>query len=1157
MPNNAPIQPGLIILHGNQLELLRDAVFEWLQQNPLNPLEPETFLVQSNGVAEWIKIAIAEQTQVCAATKVELPGRFLWGVYRAMLGRDQIPRSAALDLAPLVWRLMRLLPTLLAAPDFAPLRFFLADGAAERRLQLAQKVAGLFDLYQLYRADWLDDWAAGLNQLRAADNTVIALNDEQRWQAQLWRAILDDLPIEQREMGRLSTHQRFMSACLAGQESAAPLPRRVVLFGMSSLPRQTLEALSALSQRCQVIIAVPNPCQFYWGDLIEGRQLFKAHYKRQTLKNGVDLSQFALEELHLHAHPLLANWGRQGRDFVRMLDEFDQTQAQLERFGALRIDLFSEGNGAHLLGHIQAAIRDMLPVTEHAPIAIDAQDTSISFHICHSPQREVEVLHDRLLTLFADSQKAISNSNVGAPLKPRDVVVMVPDIDVFLPAIRAVFGQYNRFDARYIPFDIGDVKNRSINPILVALDWLLRLPQQRCQQSEVRDLMDVPALAHRFGFSADDVPLLSRWITDSGVRWGLDSAHRRGLGLGQTGEQNSWLFGVQRMLLGYASGANSHLGNIESYGEVAGLDAALAGSLAQLIEALIQWRGVLASAVTPAEWGERARQLLATFFDASNEADQLMLARIEQSLETWLSSCADAQFNEPIPLGVMREAWLGLMDVQTLNHRFVSGGVTFCTLMPMRAIPFKVVCLLGMNEGDFPRRTSQVDFDLLTLPNMARAGDRSRRDDDRYLMLEALLSARDKFIVSWVGRNIRDNSEQPPSVLVAQLQDYLKTAWQVDVKKLTTEHALQPFSRRYFEQNGLVTYAKEWRAAHDNQNDFLSDDDAQTSYKFELEDDFQLKIADLARFMKQPVKAFFRDRLNVIFSDNQTLSDDEEPFDINGLDYYFLAKTVLQSDDEPEPFEQIKSRMVQKVAQLARCGQLPMGLMGQQWQQQLIDELMPVRAAWLNLCAFYAKTEQKLPIHIQSPYVQLHDWQAPIWQDAEEQKVWLELSAGNVLDKKSATIRIDKMIEGWIRQLTAAAMQQNITGYLVARDAVVTFLPIDYEQALPELMTLLEYWRKGHDFPLPTACKTAIAMLQQKDAAKVFDGDGFYGAAEGDDPCIQRLWQSFDDLVAEPEWHQVAQALYQPLIDYVAQYIQFSPLILNTDASTETLAEQA
>ncbi len=369
----------------------------------------------------------------------------------------------------------------------------------------------------------------------------------------------------------------------------------MVLFGVSALPYQTLQALAALARHTQVVLAVPNPCQFYWGDIIDGRDLLRAENKRQRQRNGTDLAQIPLEALHAHSHPLLASWGRQGRDFIRMLDEFDEHAQAEGRDDSLRIDLFGEETGETLLQQVQVAIRELRPLAEHEQTPPDAGDRSIEFHVAHSVQREVEVLHDQLLAMFAHSAET--------GLRPRDVVVMVPDIDTFTAAIHAVFGQYRRNDERFIPFEIGDVKDRSVNPLLVALEWLLQLPQQRCRQSEVRDLLDVPALAARFGLQPDDLATLGAWIEGAGVRWGLDQAHRAGLGLGAAGEQNAWIFGVRRMLLGYASGSGASFGGIEPYAEVGGLDAALAGSLAQLVEALLHWRSVLASALHASRMG--------------------------------------------------------------------------------------------------------------------------------------------------------------------------------------------------------------------------------------------------------------------------------------------------------------------------------------------------------------------------------------------------------------------------------------------------------------------------------------------------------------------------------------------------------------------------
>jgi exodeoxyribonuclease V gamma subunit len=1124
---SSTITPGLLILHGNQMEMLRAAVFDWLRGHPLGPLEQETILVQSNGFAEWLKIALAEELGVCAATRVALPARFLWEAYRAMLGRERVPNRSPFDRDPLTWRLMRLLPTLLNEPVFAPLTHFLGDGCPERRLQLAERLADLFDQYQVYRADWLTDWEIGRDQLRRAGGEPLPLGPDQRWQARLWRAVHESVPPMQRGSGRAAIHEVFVAKILSGEPPSGRLPRRVVLFGMSALPYQTLQAIAALSRHTQVLLAVPNPCQFYWGDIIEGRELLKAAHKRQPAREGVDLATLPIEELHAHSHPLLASWGRQGRDFVRMLDEFDNEAGRPETDGIakLRVDLFSDGDGETLLQQVQAAVRDLRPLSEHPHLPPPREDRSIEFHVTHSTQREVEVLHDQLLSWFERDPS----------LRPRDIVVMVPDIDTFSAAIHAVFDQHKRGDPRHIPFEIGDTRDRSVNPLLVALEWLLRLPQQRCRQSEIRDLLDVPAVATRFGLREDDLHTLGAWIDGAGVRWGLDGEHRAGLGLGAAGEQNAWIFGVRRMLLGYASGAGARFGDIEPYAEVGGLDAALAGSLAQFVECLLEWRARLAQSRTPAEWGVQARALLAAFFDGREEGDRITLAQLGEALNCWMEMTEAGGFDEPVPLAVLREAWLGQIDQPTLNHQFVSGGVTFCTLMPMRAVPFRAVCLLGMNDGDFPRRTPQNDFDLLAMPGMSRPGDRSRRDDDRYLMLEALLAARDKLYVSWVGRNVRDNSEQPASVLVAQLRDYLRAGWDLDLHTLTVEHALQPFSRRYFEEGGLLTYAREWRAAH-GEGARLGNADALPPY--ELEEDFRLKLSDLASFLKQPARYFFRRRLGVVFNAAEVIGEDEEPFSLDALDRYFLEDSLLDDSGTVEEADDVRQVLTQRAERLAREGVLPIGLVGRQWQQQLVEGLVPVRTSWLALGARFPHAAPKLAVSLDLDGVLLEDWIDRLRTDGER-VAWLMQISSKVLDKSGAP-RGEKLIDPWLRQLAASAAGAGVTGYLVARDAVVTMAPIERGIAIATLGEIAALWQHNLNAPLPVACKTALAHLAGGDARTVYDG-GYELSGEVEEPCLARLWPEFALLVAAGGWPDLADALYGPLAGWLANHIQVTP----------------
>ena len=1221
-PQQPSLQPGLLVLHGNRTELLGEAVFTWLARHPLPPLVQEVFLVQSNGVAEWLKMALAHQTGVFAAARVELPARFLWRTYRQVLGPAAVPAESPLDKLPLTWRLMQALPQLALQPGFAPLAGFLHGGDADRRLQLAQRLADLYDQYQVYRADWLDAWAAGHDVLpRTVDEPPTSappLPDDQRWQAALWRALLQPLDAAARASSRPQLQQRFLAALQAVQDGqtatsghtlTTALPPRVVLFGMAHVPLQTLQALAALAAHCQVLLAVPNPCRYHWADTIAGRDLLRQQRHRQPLRGERDLAALPLDAMHAHAHPLLAAWGRQGRDFVRQLDAFDDAQAARQRFAMPRIDLFDDGPGHSLLQQVQAHIRDLLPLAEHPALGVAAHDLSIVFHSAHSAQREVEILHDQLLALLAAPPDAHN-----AALQPRDIVVMVPEINSFAPAIRAVFGQPARSDARYIPFDITDLQERGTHPVLLALEWLLRLPQQRCGLSALRDLLDVPALAARFGLAAEDLPRLTLWANGAGIRWGLDSAQRAGLGLDACGEQNTWLFGLRRMLLGYAVGDqvgdqvgvadaavdnNTRINTIQPYPEVGGLEAALAGCLAALVQALLHWRGQALQPASPLQWAGRCQALLDAFFSPTSERERLTLSALQDALQAWLQACDAAGFDDAVPLSVLREAWLTGVDAPGLSHRFQAGGVTFCTLLPMRAVPFEVVCLLGMNDGDYPRSSPRSDFDLMRQPGQARPGDRSRRDDDRQLMLEAVLSARRVLSISWAGRSARDNSLQPPSVLVSQLRDYLQAGWAGDVLgPRTTQHPLQPFSRRYFEQAAaapagalaaqgqpLFTHAREWRAAH-----ATSTAASPPRPTFVVDPARPLSMATLARFLKNPVRAFFRARLDVVFQHAAELPDDDEAFALDGLASRTLLDEVLQgvllqwqagpgaaATGAVPP--DLAARVAGQVMRLLRAGRLPLAEAGRRSAAELHTTALPMLQRWWALQTAHPVAAAPLLLRVALADLPPQDGDPdPAAADASatfglgdgldaglddgldglqsagpnSPATWLQLQASALWDAKKKQVRADRLVDAWVRCVVTSACGAPVHGVIVARDVTLHLPPLPQAAAQAALRDLLHAWVAGMDQPLPLPCRTGLALVAgANDVASVYQGAAFARGGPGEvaEPCLARLYPDFEALSADGQFRVLAQRLLAPLAAWAATHIRIE---LNQDSPADS-----
>jgi exodeoxyribonuclease V gamma subunit len=1170
------LSTGFIALHSHRAEVLADTLTGWLRAHPLAPLEDEVVLVQSNGMAEWIKIELARQAGVCAATRVELPSRFLWRTYRQVLGKQQVPADSPLDKLPMTWRLMALLPNCLDDPVFQPVAGFLRGDEPDRLWQLASRLADLFDQYQMYRADWLQDWAVGNDVLRKPSGQD-ALASDQRWQAALWRRVLQTLDDAQRQATRPALHARVIAHLQSGQPLASPVARRVSVFGMSHMPGQLLEVLAALARHSQVLLAVPNPCQYHWGDIIDGREWLQTEHRRHAHR-GAALAALPLSQMHLHAPTLLAAWGRQGRDFIRQLDAFDDLQAAKQLTQWPRLDFFDDvpsQDGTRLLAQLQRRIRDLEPSDPaHPPEPLASHDSSVRFQVAHSPVRELEVLHDQLLQ-WLHPQTGLDD------LTPRDVVVMVPDIERMAPAIRAVFGQYKRSDPRHIPFDIADLGAKAISPIVQALEWLLALPQQRSRMSELVELLEVPAVAARFGLSEEGLPTLTRWMAGSGIRWGLSAQHRAGLGLGVCGDDNSALFGVQRMLMGYACGADPFdplAGASSPYPEVGGLDAELAGSLAHLLQALMDWWQTATQDATPLQWAERGRALLATLFKPCGEPDRQALAALDQALSDWVRACSEADFSQALPLAVARAAWLDALKMPRLEQRFRAGGVTFCTLMPMRAIPFKAVCLLGMNDGDYPRRSPRADFDLMGLSGMQRPGDRSRRDDDRQLMLEALLSARQVLYVSWSGRSVRDNSEQAPSVLVSQLRDEIDLLWgRGTADRLTTVHPLQPFSRAYFEAGSpLYTYAHEWRAAQslvpgESEEAFDTNDVPTPESQLPPLEAAQgwpvLTLAQLARFLRKPVEAFFRERLQVHLQDERSPLHDAERFGLDGLDLYELLDHELQHLPADLTPSAVPAHVQAVVQRLRRSGVLPLAGVGLLEADKLGSRLHTLLTAALNERQAWPECAERVLVDVPHAQVALQDVLGEVRGSSSSgapsgTRAILCLRANELakLKNKTPQAHAAKLIDVWLQALAAAAMGQPVHCIAVGRNAVLRWSPMPFEVARQQMQVLLATWVEGMRWPLPLPPGVALQWLQDPQRLhaldEAYEGGEFVRGDKAKDAALARTYPTVHALLATGAFERLAQAVYAPLQAW-ANLAEIEPLAGAAEAAEPELADRS
>lgn len=1170
MPESTPIQNGFFAIHSNHLEDLRRAVVFLSRQNPLLPLDNEVFLVQSNGIAQWLKLALAEKAGddaaqgglgIAAAMEFLFPARFVWQAYRAVLPDGEVPEQSPFDKSRLVWRLYRLLPGLVSEdPVFSPLaRFLEGDDSAIRNFQLAEKVADLFDQYQVFRADWLALWERGEDVLIDPRGEPQALDAEALWQPLLWRHLMDDVGPEA-HTSRSHIHTRFMEVGQRISEPAQPqlLPKRIVVFGISSLPRQILEALHVLSRFSQVVLCVHNPSQFYWADIISDRDLLRAAYQRG--RRHPQLSAVDPDQLHMQANPLLAGWGKQGRDYIRLLDEFDDSDAYRERLAIPehKIDIFSPHGDPHrprLLHQLQNDIYNLTPLQEVRAEERELDplsDSSLVLHNAHGPLREVEILHDQLLAAF----------NADPTLRPRDVMVMVPDINVYAPYIQAVFGRHDSRDARCIPFSISDQGRRHHDPLLIALERLMSLPTSRFGVSEMLSLLDVPSIRARVGIAEDELPQLRQWIEGANIRWGLHCEHRESLDLPAELERNTWRFGLRAMLLGYSMGQDSAWGDIEPFAEVGGLQASAVGCLTEFVTRLDELWGALQTSRTPSAWGKLFSALLEQFFADLSDNDLRLVNRFRQQLEHWLEDVhAGGLAEQELPLKIVRDVLLDNLDEVGLNQRFFAGYVNFATLMPMRAIPFRHVCLLGMNDGDYPRSLPPVDFDLMA--QQYRPGDRSRREDDRYLFLEALLSARDRLYISWVGRSIRDDSTRPESVLVASLLGYIDKFWRLPGSAdktpsaaLTTQHPLQPFSRAYFPvrssdpleevlgSGGLFTYESEWRSAHERPQ--ASAGREPLPY---LPPEQPLTLSDLAQFLKSPIETFFKRRLQVHFEEVINDERDIENFDLTGLERWrldneLIQEAVLKARDEPE----LVARLHECLERMARRGDLGMGVTEYVLRTGLSDSLPNLFERYQALLSDWPiRPTEAVPFeyHYSSPIgsVMLADALGGVRSnavgDADCRVVVARsrLLAGSGGVKK---VRYANLIGDWLIHLAGQLGDRPFRTIILAKEERRNFVfePLPAADARRHLDDVLAAWMQATTRALPVHCGAAFAWISsmqkgryQDDRARAQEQarEAYQQALERDVGYLRSVWGDPAALIADDEFESLLDSLYVPL----------------------------
>jgi exodeoxyribonuclease V gamma subunit len=933
----------MLILHrSSRGDLLVDRLAEVLAVPPEDPFTPEVVAVPTRGVERWLTQRLSlvlgaspgvsetrrHRDGVSANIEFPFPAALIGEALASATGLD--PRSDPWAPDRAVWPLLDVVDdcldeewmrTLAAHLGHVPGRDGIDEARHARRWATVRHLADLFDHYGVHRPGLIRSWAVNSAGDRDLDASGRPLPEDLAWQAVLWREL-------RARIGTPSPPERLEPSCerLRDEPNLIALPERLSLFGLTRLSASYLEVLRAVAVHRDVHLWLLHPSERRWSRTAAALGPWPIIGPRRHDA-----------EADRSGHPLLVTWGRDAREMQAVLAASPADPGG----GSAADDVIGVPHHPDtLLGRLQAAVRaDAEPPgsqarADDAPdprVVLDPADRSLRVHACHGHTRQVEVLRDVILGLLEDDPT----------LEPRDVIVMCPDIDTFAPLIQAAFGPGQEVAGHDLHVRLADRSLRQTNPILTVVSQLLELAGGRFAASAVADFAGSGPVRRRFHFDDDDLSRLEEWVRTAGIRWGLDADGRAPFHLASIGA-GTWEAGLDRLLLGVAMSEDDlrRFGGVLPVDDIGSGEVERLGRLAELVDRLSSAVEAFGGTHPLDEWLE----LIASATDdlAATAAPEAWQRQELQAVLTEVVEAAEAsgQAGARLSLGEVRSLLAHRLQGRPTRANFRTGHLTMCTLVPMRSVPHRVVCLLGLDEGTFPRHPSTDGDDLLARDPWV--GDRDARSEDRQLLLDALLAAGQHLVITYAGRDERTNASRPPSVPVGELLDVIDaSARSADGRAarhaVLIEHPLQSWDFRNFAAGGFGTPGL---ASFDS----VALEGARMSLRprtatigladalLPLEVGDTVELDDLIRFVQHPVRGFLQQRLGIRLPEEGVAPEDGLPVVLDGLQRWAIGDRLLAARLAGA------DRAACRAAELAR-GDLPPLRLGEPILDQLMHEV--------------------------------------------------------------------------------------------------------------------------------------------------------------------------------------------------------------------------
>jgi Exonuclease V gamma subunit len=925
--------------YSNRTEILYEDLKERLFAST-SPLAKRIVMVPSPAMKSWITLQLANDPDIgiSAGIDIGLVEPSMRKIIQAVSLADTIRQSYEPSEMELALALEGAILDVCKNPhkatiEWQPLIHYLGTDAikskklpkkiTKRITALASALAKVFIDYGIYGANVIAEWG---------DDT------HKGWQPLLWQ-----------KMESLFASWNYPAHKLAStsiKDDLFPEQLQIHLFGLSYFPPLYTRFLQRIAERVPVTYYLLSPCQKFWGDILSTKESLRLKSFWQQ-KNTTLSSQETLDLLIRDNNPLLANLGRLGREMANRMEDccpqttenysLPQTILNYPQYEELASDDLILTKTDHPLTLLEAIQSDMALLRNPEsgdPIPFTAYDGSIQVHAAPKKMREVEAIHDALLSIID------KHSNDSHPITPGDILVMAPDVSSYLPFIRSVF----KANSEALDVQLMEPQSATRHEVVRAFLHLLAMANGRWEASAFIQLLEFPSFRNKLNLDLEDVNTIQDWIKDAKIHWGTDNIHRTELmqrdyssdSLHEESSTGTWEDGFSRLLENLVFKPENTRNNIDFS------QAELLGSILHIIRSLKEDFKPLTngSKLSLEDWSSYLSCLLEAYFSPYDPEGSSDGYKILQEHITSFSKASNRLKDATFAFNTIQRHLEELLQKESSSYKEANlNAVRFSSLLPMRTVPAKIVVLMGMGDGEFPRQGQPKTWNLLS-NNPAADYYPNTVDFDRYLFLESLLSARKYLLFSYVSQEPGNTKELGTSLLVKEVLNYLDAAYSVDNIKPSLhccfKHALDPFDAKYFSDSthlksysqsnykaALARYCTEKSPSHS----FIERFEPPTNVLDTIQNNHKIDLADLTAFAKNPLKSYLNSHgLYVDKAENRQIVDDADLF-LSHLNSWQLLRDALTGS------------LTTTLAHAEKTGSMPKGSFNPVGRDKLISDI--------------------------------------------------------------------------------------------------------------------------------------------------------------------------------------------------------------------------